>query len=123
MTIIQKISESEISNIITDEQFEQLLRTVPSTTVALDYDGSEGTYSNSDHEIECDGFFIVCDLWVKETGTTTHATYFNPSSYNSDILEVEVGDIQVSINDREDILGLSEVQLIKLANAITVETE
>ena len=95
---------------ISDKQFEDLLQSIPSIEVELEFEGEQGFASETEHEVYVNGFFLDVDFIVRESGHYEPATQYTPDAFISSGKSAFVS--YVTIHDEEgDEVDLSDEQV------------
>lgn len=115
---------------LSEEQFNQLIKDLPSISVSLDWEGDEGHGSFEGHEMKSGRFLVFADFDVWETGTTDSGDgYLIPPSFTSNGHNSDVHGVDAFVNDDSEEDGeeitFTEEQYKKLFEVIgnLIETE
>ena len=102
---------------LSDEQFNQLIKDLPSISVSLNWDGDEGQGKFEGHEFQSGSFLVFADFNVYETGTTDSGDYLTPPSFTSHGHSSDVHGVDVFDNDGEEV-KLNPEQSIQITKKI-----
>jgi len=114
---------------LSEEQFNQLIKDLPSINISLEWEGTEGYKNVEGYEINSGRFLVFVDFEAYSYATYYAGDYYVQPSFEIDSYSIQINSIDDFINDDCEEYGeevtFTEKQYKKLFNVIEnlIETE